>query len=86
MGKVFTFPDGAVCPTDLHVNPCGLILTTRPGTSDDDPDHVRFKSRLIVDLARGLVNSYVPEVPVSYGTVELAVTRIKSGDFVLSWT
>ena len=66
-GKIEFFPAGAPNTPELNVNPCGLILKQREGAGEDEPDEVRLKPRLIVDLRRGRVNQSLPDVGVHYG-------------------
>ena len=82
LGKVTLFAPGRPRPPRLNVNPCALIAKVREGVADDAPKHERLKVRLIVDLTRGLVNPRLPEVGVKYGTLELAVSRMKVGDYL----
>ena len=65
---------GRVRPEQLNVNPCALILTAREDGS--------VKSRLILDLLKGLVNERVRKWSVSYGTVELATSRLQRGSYL----
>ena len=82
MGKVSFFPMGAPKPLQLNVNPCALILKPREGVADVAEVWERFKARLILDLKRGRVNMRVPPVSVSYGSAELAISRMSVGDFL----
>ena len=81
-GKIEFFPAGAPKPPELNVNPCGLILKEREGAGEDEPDEVRLKPRLIVDLRRGCVNQSLPDVGVHYGTLDQAVSRLAEGSWM----
>ena len=82
LGKVSFFPRGAPRPTGLHVSPCALLLKVREGVTETTEDHDRYKARLIVDLRRGRVNHRLPHIGVSYGTVDMAVSRLQAGPFI----
>ena len=82
LGKVSFFPSGAPRPLSLNVNPCGLLLKERAGSLPDASEQERWKARLILDLRKGRVNERVPHVGVSYGTVDMAVSRMHKGDFM----
>ena len=82
LGKVSFFAKGTSKPRGLNVNPCGLILKLRPDAAQIDDETERYKARLVVDLTRGLVNPALPNIQVQYGTVERAVSRIRSGAFL----
>ena len=82
LGKVSFFPTGAPKPAQLNVNPCALILKPREGVADSADVWDRFKARLIMDLKRGRVNERIPGAAVACGTLELAVGRMKTGDFL----
>ena len=79
LGKVFMFPPGAPPPPKLNVNPCALLLKPREGADDSAPEIERWKARLILDLRRGRVNERLPQVGVAYGTLDMAVSRLKQG-------
>jgi len=82
LGKVSFLPKGSSKPSGLNVNPCGLLLKPRPNATEDDNEIERYKARLVVDLTRGLVNPALPNRLMQYGTVECAVSRMRSGDFL----
>ena len=79
LGKVSFFPTGAARPTALNVNPLGLILKEREGVPAEATEFERMKARLIVDLRRGGVNDILPQMGVSYGSVETAVSMLSAG-------
>ena len=83
LGKVSFFPSGAPQPLSLNVNPCGLLLKERAGSLPDASEQERWKARLILDLRKGRVKKRVPHVGVSYGTVDMAVSRMHKGDICL---
>ena len=85
LGKVFMFPLGEPPPHKLNVNPCALLLKPREGSDESAPEVERWKARLILDLRRGRVNERLPQVGVAYGTLDMAVSRLKKGShmFVL---
>ena len=80
-GKVEFFPLGAR-PAELNVNPCGLILKQREGIQEDATEEQKYKARLIVDLRRGRVNAHLPEIGVSYGTLEQAISRMRRNSWL----
>jgi hypothetical protein len=79
LGKVRFFSSK---PPTLHVNPCALLLKPREGVDASAAEQERFKARLILDLRRGRVNERMPQVSVSYGTVDHAVSMLQSGSFM----
>ena len=81
-GKVTLWAPGAPKPAGLNINPCALILKPRTDCAEEAPETDRFKARLIVDLRRGRVNEFLPEVPVNYGTLEQAVSRLTTGSWM----
>lgn len=81
LGKIEFFPPG-VCPPNLHVNPCALLLKERPDTDAATPDAERFKARLLCDLLRSHINERLPKLSVNYGTVDLALSRMRTGVFL----
>ena len=66
-------------PSDLHVNPCALILKLRPGVPGDAAKEEKMKARLIVDLTRSGLNPALADQEVKYGTVDLAISRMSAG-------
>ena len=83
LGKVFLFPRGVQPPANLNINPCALLLKQRDGVDDDSlPEEERWKARLILDLRKGRVNERLPEVGVAYGTLDMAVSRLRRGSFM----
>ena len=82
LGKLYFFPKGESKPFGLNVNPCGLIIKARPDAQQAQNECDKYKVRLIVDLTRGLVNPALSNKAVQYGTVERAVSRMCSGDFL----
>ena len=82
LGKLYFFPKGVSKPFGLNVNPCKLIIKARPDAQQAQNECDKYKVRLIVDLTRGLVNPALSNKAVQYGTVERAVSRMCSGDFL----
>ena len=78
LGKIEFFP-GSSRPERLNVSPCALILKEKPGVSAGT---VSWKARLIMDLARGQVNDRLPALGVNYGSLDLAASRIRPGDYL----
>ena len=81
LGKVVFF-NSFVRPDGLNVSPCAIIV--KESEVPDAPP----KSRLIMDLTKGGVNSRLPKQEVAYGSVELAASRIEHGShmFVIDWS
>ena len=67
LGKMQFWEPGAERPPGLHVNPCAAVVKDRPGCSPSDPEELRTKLRIIVDLKRSLVDLHVVEEDVDLG-------------------
>ena len=81
LGKIEFFEEDEV-PDELHVNPCALLLKPRHNVDPAAAVTERYKARLLMDLLKGGINERLPQWDVHYGTVDLALSRIRPGDFL----
>ncbi|CAK0899596.1 unnamed protein product, partial [Prorocentrum cordatum] len=54
----------------------------RAGARDNAPEEERVKVRIIMNLSRSSLNTSLPDLPVNYGTVDLAISRMSPRSFL----
>ncbi|CAK0847543.1 unnamed protein product, partial [Prorocentrum cordatum] len=60
----------------------GCCLQPRAGARDNAPEEERVKVRIIMDLSRSSLNASLPDLPVNYGAVDLAISRMFPRSFL----